>query len=48
MEWEQDIASRRSGESKQVGIGEEVKQGTEGSLKRELYRWPTLMDFGLR
>jgi hypothetical protein len=29
-------------ESKQVGIGEEGKQGSEGSLKRELYRllWP--------
>jgi hypothetical protein len=38
MEWEQDIAGRRNGESEQVGIGEEVKQGSEGSLKRELYR----------
>jgi hypothetical protein len=42
MEWEQDIAGRRSGESEQVVIGEEVKLGSEGSLKRELYRllWP--------
>jgi hypothetical protein len=31
-----DIAGRRSGESEQVGIGEEVKQCSEGSLKREL------------
>jgi hypothetical protein len=40
MESEQDIAGRRSGESEQVG--EEVKQGSEGNLKRELYRllWP--------
>jgi hypothetical protein len=35
MEWEQYIAGRRSGESDQVGIGEEVKQGSEGSLKRD-------------
>jgi hypothetical protein len=32
------IAGRRCGESEQVGTGEEVKQGSEGSLKRELYR----------
>jgi hypothetical protein len=25
-------------ESKQFGIGKEVKQGSEGSVKRELYR----------
>jgi hypothetical protein len=45
MEWEQDIAGRRSGESEQVGIEEDMKQGNdsnEGSLKRGLYRllWP--------
>jgi hypothetical protein len=38
MEWEQDIAGWRSEESEQVGISEEKKQGSEGSLKRELYR----------
>jgi hypothetical protein len=38
MDWEQDIAGQSSRESEQVGIGEEVKQGSEGSLKRELYR----------
>jgi hypothetical protein len=42
MEWEQNVAGRRSRESEQVGIGGEVKQGSEESLKRELYRllWP--------
>jgi hypothetical protein len=32
MEWEQDTAGRRSGESEQVGIGEEVKQGSDANL----------------
>jgi hypothetical protein len=44
MEWEKDNAGRSSGESEQVGIDEEVKQGSEGSLKREsliyMLLWP--------